>query len=327
MNKIVLGIVAGLLLAASSAEAALRPLSAGGLAEYVALKPDLSIGIEAGDESLMFGSITRIDLDGQGNIYVLDYKFRKIVVYSPEGRLIRTISVPEGQGPKEAANLGGIAVTPSGTLFVNDMMKVIVYDPDGQFVRSFRLDFMITSIGCPGTEDLVAIGPNDGKILHVFDKMGKHLNSFGDVFAVPAELESMKGMPMFGAPILFNCAKDGRIYVINPHRYEVSVFKDGLVENVLKGENPVFKPVQQAGRAFLSTAASIVRSGRWTFVLFRNRDASAPKTADIFEDGKQVGTALFPGEPFVVDPQGRIWFSEEEDFPKIVRYEVTRTQT
>jgi len=115
----------------------------------------------------MFGNISRVDLDAKGNIYVLDYKFRKIVVFDREGKLLRTIAVPAGQGPREATNLGGIAVTPGGTLFVNDMQKVIVYGPDGQYVRTFLVDFMISSIGCPGTEDLVAIGPNGGKILHV----------------------------------------------------------------------------------------------------------------------------------------------------------------
>lgn len=318
------GIVACFLLSTAIAAASARPSSADGQAATVALKPDLSIGKESGDENLMFGQIARIDLDGRGNIYVLDYMFRKIVVYSPEGRLLRTIAVPKGQGPQEATNLGGIAVSPSGTLFINDLQKIIVYDPDGQFVRSFLVGFMITSIGCPGTEEIVAIGPHEGKILHVFDRTGKLLSSFGDVFAVPAELEPMKGMPMFGAPILFNCAKDGRIYVINPHRYEVSVFKDGRLENVLKGENPAFKPVRQMGQAFFSTAASIVRSGEITLVLLRHRDPRAPKTADVFRDGKQAGTVALPGEPFVADPQGRIWFSVEEDFPKIVRYEVVQ---
>lgn len=65
-----------------------------------------------------------------------------------------------------------------------------------------------------------------------------------------------------------------------------------------------------------------MRSGETTFVLLHNPDPRAPKTADVFKNGQQVGTAVFPGEPFTVDPRGRIWFAEEEDFPKIVRYEI-----
>ena len=115
------------------------------------------------------------------------------------------------------------------------MSKVIVYGSDGEFRRTFLVDFMISSIGCPGTEELVAIGPHEGKILHVFDAQGKHIDSFGDLFTPPGELEPMKEMTMFGAPILFNCAKDGRIFVLNPHKYEVSVFKDRKLERVIEG--------------------------------------------------------------------------------------------
>src|SRR4030065_609724 len=207
------------------AATASRPDLAGAQAPPVTLKPDLTIGVEDGDENLIFGVIPRLDRDGKGNIYILDYKFRKIGVFDKEGRLLRAIAVPQGQGPREATNLGGIGVTPAGTLFVNDMRKVIVYGPDGQYIRTFLVDFTISSIGCPGTEDLVAIGPHDGKILHVFDQAGKLLASFGDTFTPPAELEPMKEMPMFGAPILFNCAKDGRIFVLNPHKYDASAFK------------------------------------------------------------------------------------------------------
>jgi hypothetical protein len=290
----------------------------------VTLKPDLTIGVEDGDENLMFGSISRIDLDGKGNIYILDYKFRKVVMCGPDGKHLRTIAVPAGQGPREATNLSGIAVTPGGTLFVNDTRKVVVYGPDGQFIRSFLVDFMISSIGCPGTEDLVAIGPNGGKILHVFDKTGKLLASFGDTFTPPAELEPMKEMPMFGAPILFNCAKDGRIFVLNPHKYEVSVFMDRKLERVLEGRSEIFKPIQKMGRAFLSTAAHIVPGGEFVLVCFQNPDPKAKKTADVFQSGKQVGTIDVPGKPHVADSLGRIYFAEEEGFPKVVRYTVVK---
>jgi len=303
--------------------AATRPVTAAGQAPSVVLKPDLTIGVEDGDENLMFGSIIRVDLDGKGNIYILDYKFRKVVVCGPDGRHLRTIAVPEGQGPREATNLSGIAVTPGGTLFVNDTRKVIVYGPDGQFIRSFLVDFHISSIGCAGTEDLVAIGPNDGKILHVFDKTGKLLASFGDTFPPPTELEPMKDMPMFAAPLLFNCAKDGRIFVLNPHKYEVSIFKDGRLDQVLKGKSDLFKPIQKMGRAFLSTAAHIVPGGEFVLVCFQNPDP-IKKTADVFQAGKQIGTMDVPGTPYVTDPQGRIYFAEEEGFPRVVRYAVVK---
>jgi hypothetical protein len=288
----------------------------------VALNPDLSIGVEDGDENLMFGSINRIDLDGNGNIYVLDYKFRKIRIFNPEGRPIRAIQVPAGQGPNEAVNLSGIAVSTRGTLFVNDTRKVIVYGSEGEFLRTFLVDFHISSIGCPGTEELVAIGPYRSKILHVFDQTGKLLDSFGDVFPVPSELEAFKEMPMLAAPLLFNCGKDGSIFVLNPHKYEISIFKNRRLERILKGKSELFSPVQQRGRAMISTAAHIVQSSDLVFVVFQNPNPKALKKMDIFRGGLQIGTQDAPGTPFAVDAQGRLYFAEAENFLKIRRYRI-----
>jgi hypothetical protein len=305
--------------------AALSPAGTGrstGQAPRITLKPDLVIGAAEGNENYVLGAVSRIDLDAAGNIYVLDYKDRLIRIFKNDGSFLRKISVPAGQGPKEATSLSGIAVTPKGTLYVNDTRKVIVYGADGNFVRSFLVDFMISSIGCPGTEELVAIGPHAGKILHVFDESGKLLESFGEPFAVPAELEAMKDMPMFSAPLLFDSGKDGRIFVLNPHKYEVSVFKGRRLEQTLKGENPLFSPIKKMGRVFLSTAANIVGSNGRVFVALHVLDPRRQKRMDVFENGKQVDTLDVKGTPHIADPQGRIYFAEEGDFVKVVRYSV-----
>lgn len=291
-------------------------------APRMTLNPDLVIGVAEGNENLMLGSVARIDLDGMGNIYVLDYKDRLIRIFRKDGSFLRNISVPAGQGPKEATNLSGIAVTPKGALFVNDTRKIIVYGADGTFIRSFLVDFMISSIGCAGTEELVAIGPHAGKILHIFNAEGKLLSSFGEPFAVPAEFDAFKDMPMFTAPLVFDCSKDGRIFVMNPHKYEATVFKDGRPEQVLKGESPLFIPLKKMGRGFVSTAAHIVEAGNRVFVFLRALDPLQPKKLDVFENGKQVGILGVNGPPYAVDAQGRIYFAEEQDFPKVVRYSV-----
>jgi len=301
-----------------------RPLAlSAGQAPPVTLEPNLTIGVEDGDEKLMFGRIIRIDVESRGNIYVLDGKFRRVSVFDSNGNLLRQIAVPEGQGPREATNLSGIAVTPRGTLFINDMRRVIVYGSDGEYRHTFLVDFMISSIGCPGTEELLAIGPHNGKILHVFDAQGKHIASFGDLFTPPGELEPMKEMLMFGAPILFNCAKDGRIFVLNPHKYEVSVFKERRLESVIKGQNDAFKPIQKMGRGFVSTAAHIVSSGDLVFVVLQKLDPQAKKTADVFRAGRQIGSIELLGTPYLADPQGMIYIAEEEGFPKVIRCAVT----
>lgn len=104
--------------------------------------------------------------------------------------------------------------------------------------------------------------------------------------------------------------------------YEISVFKDRRLEQVLKGESPLFSPIKRMGRALVSTAAHIVGVGGRAFVVFQAWDPRQQKKMDVFEKGKQVETLDVNGTPFAVDSQGRIYFAEEVDFPKVVRYSV-----
>ena len=307
--------------------------SAPGQIPQVALSPNLTIGVEEGDEKLMFGMIVRVDVDGRGNIYILDYKFSRVGVFDSKGNLLRQTAVPEGQGPQETTGMPGMAVTPGGTMFINDTRKVIVYDPDGRYVRTFQAGFTVTSTGCPGTEELVVLGPHDGKILHVFDAQGKLLASFGEAFAPPKKFEPMKEMSIFGAPLRFSCAKDGRIFVLNPHKYEVSVFRDRKLERLIEGRNDAFKPVQRTSFGFVSTVADIVSSGDLVFVVFMTMDAKARTAADVFQAGRQIGSRDFPGTPMAADHLGMLYVAEQEEgpfgrplgeggFPKVVRFAV-----
>ncbi|MCK7500716.1 MAG: hypothetical protein MZW92_68770 [Comamonadaceae bacterium] len=245
----------------------------------------------------MFGMIVRVDVDGRGNIYILDYKFSRVGVFDSKGDLLRQIAVPEGQGPRETTGMPGLAVTPGGTLFINDSRKVIVYGPDGRYVRTFPAGFTITSTGCPGAEELVVLGPHEGKILHVFDAHGERVASFGDTFRPPKKFEPMKEMPMFGAPLRFSCAKDGRVFVLNPHKYEVSVFKDRKLEGVIEGRSDVFAPVRKTSFGFASPVAAVFSSHDLVFVALLTMDPKAKKTADVFQAGRQIGTIDLPGSP------------------------------
>jgi len=287
--------------------------------ENLTLEADLSLGVDDGDENFIFGDIARIALDGAENIYVLDYKYRVVRIFDKDGAFLRTIDVPAGQGPREVEQHTGIAATPGGTLFISDSFKVIVYGADGSYIRSFKTGFRISCIRNMGTEECVAIGPDNGMILHVFDASGKCLESFGEYFPVPPEMEPMKGMPMFSAPLIFNAGSDGHIFVLSPYEYAITVFKDSKVEEVLLGKNKSYRPLTQRGRSFFITAAHIVRTGNLTLVLLSNPDPNAPKILDVFRGGEQVGTLMAVGIPHAVDSLGRIYFADKGEVPRVVR--------
>lgn len=293
--------------------------------KLIDLKPELSIGVAEGDENYVFGMIRRLDVDSKGNIYILDWKYRKVKIFDQKGTYLREIVIPAGQGPQEADNLSGIAVTPSGILVINGQWKMILYNSQGEYLRTFKTDFSIFNIGCPGIEGVVGISPNKGKILHRFNLEGHLLESFGEYFPVPKEFESMKEAPMFATPLNFSCSKEGRLFLLNPHRYEIHIFKDGKLEEVLQGKNELFKPVRRLGRGFVATAASVFPVGKY-YLVYLHQVEIEKYQADIFLGNKQVGSVDLPGELVASDSQGRLYFIDQREYPKIIRCSVLTTE-
>ena len=288
------------------------------------LTTELTIGQESGDQNLMFGSIGYVDVDARGNIYAVDYKNRQVKVFDQNGKFLRQIDVPQGQGPQELNQISGMAVTASGQLFLSGDRKMVVYDANGKYLRTFQVGFHISCIRCAGGEEIIGIGPHEGKILHAFNAEGQMLASFGDLLDVPKEFEPMKMMPMFGAPLLFSCSKDGRIFVLNPYRYEVLVFKDKKLESKLTGNSEIFEPLSQRGRLFISTAAMIFPAARYLLVYLES-PKNQEHMADLFLNGKQVGNLKLPGELKACDYQGKLYLAIQEEFPKLIRCSVAES--
>ena len=289
------------------------------------LVPELTIGQESGDENLMFGAISYVDVDARGNIYAVDYKNRQVKVFDQNAKFLHQIDVPRGQGPQEMNQISGMAVTASGQLFLNGDRKMIVYDHNGNYLRTFLVGFHVSCIRCAGGEEIIGIGPHEGKILHVFNAEGQMLGSFGDLLDLPKEFEPMKMMPMFGAPLLFSCSKDGRIFVLNPHRYEVLIFKDKKLESKLAGHSEIFEPLSQRGRGFISTAAMIFPAARYLLVYFESYK-NQEHIADLFLNEKQVGSLKLPGELKACDYQGKLYLVNQEEYPKLIRCSVAESR-
>ncbi len=288
------------------------------------LTADLTIGVDDGDENLIFKSVTRIDLDKDGRIYMVDYKDSKIRIFDTTGKFLKVIPIPVGQGPAELSHIAGMAVSPNGLVFLNEMRKVVVYDPDGIFIRSFPLDFNATTIGNAGDENVIVLGLNGGKMFHVYGAEGKLIRSFADPFEVPASLSEYKDMPTLKAPILFSTSKAGRIYILNPHRYEVSIYLDYKLIGILKGKSDYFEKAKAMGRGVILPAAYIQDGGKRVYVMIWNPAAKSRQEMDVFEDGLQTSRIPVSGKPFATDANARLYIAEEEGYPRIVRYVVER---
>lgn len=101
------------------------------------LEEDLIIGNEK-DENYLFNFIFNINVDMNGNIYVVDFKEKHIQVYDKFGTHTRTIG-RRGQGPGEFQNPSYLHIGPEGNIYVQEMYKFHQFGPKGVFKRSMPI--------------------------------------------------------------------------------------------------------------------------------------------------------------------------------------------
>ena len=299
----------------------------GGEKKTFTLKEDLTIGVESGDENLMFSDVADIGLDSAGNIFILDWGNSRIQKFDTRGKFLKSIVLKQGQGPEEVAMLGGAAVSPSGMICVLDRggNKVLILGPEGAFLRFFKLEFQATYLGCLEGDRIVVLGLDKDKILHIFDKDGRLLSSFGDPFEVPSHLSKYKDMPMLRCPMRFSCSPQGDIFLFNPHKFEISVYRDSRLVRKVEGKSDIFEPtrIPQASSqriALVFPFLTILESGSRLYITVLRPGGEGANELIVYENDRPVGTLPIAGMPRAADSQGRIYCAEESDFPRLVRY-------
>jgi hypothetical protein len=80
-----------------------------------------------------FSSITSLDVDSRGRIYVGDWNNAQVTVLSDSATVLRTIGA-KGEGPGEFRTVDGVQVLPGDSLQVYDMQlaRLTTFAPDGE---------------------------------------------------------------------------------------------------------------------------------------------------------------------------------------------------
>ena len=68
-----------------------------------------------GDDELLLGRIEEVRLGPDGNLYLMDQQLSQVLVLSPDGEYMRTLS-REGEGPGEVRRPAGMLFMPDGNL-------------------------------------------------------------------------------------------------------------------------------------------------------------------------------------------------------------------
>lgn len=103
----------------------------------------LTIGADVGDPQYEFGSVTSVEVDPGGLIYVFDGMASEIRVYDSAGTYLRSFG-GRGEGPGEfSGGAAGAFLTRDGRLLVPDMgnQRISVLSPEGAFLGSSMVSY------------------------------------------------------------------------------------------------------------------------------------------------------------------------------------------
>jgi outer membrane protein assembly factor BamB len=120
-------------------------------------------GMNSGDK--ISGSVTRLFIDKNDNLYALTGNPCGVKIYNPAGKVKAEFKLPNN----EICALANLAVTPDGNIYINDFngTQVLVYNPTGVLIDKFSKDsassFIITYPGtlAGGPDGYIYVGTHD----------------------------------------------------------------------------------------------------------------------------------------------------------------------
>ncbi len=103
------------------------------------LKVRLEKVYDVGNENVIFGKISSLAQDREGNLYVADIKNYKVFKFSPDGKLLLSFG-KKGEGPGDFKFRFYVAVSKQNQLVISEGYSIISYfDTEGKFLR--KIDF------------------------------------------------------------------------------------------------------------------------------------------------------------------------------------------
>jgi hypothetical protein len=316
--------------------------------EILTLKEDLRLGGPEAKGDYAFNGIITLTVDGQDNIFVLDYKDSHIKVFDKTGKYLRTIG-RKGQGPGELNGVRSVAIErSSGMLFVLEMgsRRVSCFDVQGKFLKSlpFKGDIPATmALDSKGRIYIVEAVLSDKESSYVFKKFTSDLNSASTLVKGPTGVSPTGAADAFRPIPTFTIdAKDQFIYGF-PKTYELQYFGvDGKpVRRILKDHTPVEVTPAEIEEVKKDTPPGIKvdfgknhaafrkifsdGEGRLFVQTFEKTKAGKGRVFDIFDaEGRFVGTVPLADVPVLFRKGSLYSLEEDEDGYQIIkRYALT----
>lgn len=301
------------------------------LSRKVFLQKDLEIGLPEGNTELIFGEIGPVWIDEKNNIYIGDRRNNRIQVFYQNGKFKISLKFQKGEGPGEILYFTAFFILEPDLLIIKHAFKPkisIFRIREGlKFLNDINLDFSpsIKSVAPAKNNRICVAGLKQEKIFHIYDLEGNHVKSFGEPFKIPSRLSRFKDLPILRVPWAIDYS-EGKIFAFNPHEYELLIFEDTNLIKRIKKDIP-YSPLQttktniEGAVGFFFENPVTLSKGKNIYVWRRPDFSTEEAKLDIFIDFKYKGTIPVGKTQLKgIDAQGRLYFSEEENYPKLIRY-------
>jgi len=301
----------------------------------IQFRETLSVGVETGEEYLMFHSELGIAVDADSNIIVLDSRNHRLIKFDSLGNFVWKAG-GKGQGPGEFQNPFQVAVEPSGEIWVLDTGNLIqVFGDKGQYMRTVRLEDRGNHIQFLPDDRLLISKTTRGKMgisADFYSRDGKLLDKFPIEHSFGQDLPSWAGGSIGGGGFYFSGKS---IHMVIPNVYEIRELdlEGNLLKKIkrdLKLEPPEVKAYQTGfsmttsnvmGPCFMYKSKILINS----LMLIEKKaptDYEFHIFLDIFNEKRQfLGAYKLPEDTWLrtIDSEDNFYFVQQSPYPRVYR--------
>jgi hypothetical protein len=293
---------------------------------------NLTIGVEEGEDHLMFNRYVGVAIDSDLNIYILDRQNHRLLKFDRSGNFIWETG-QKGQGPGEFQSPRNLELTPSWEVAVRDGSLIHLFNTDGEYLKTvkFKGRFLYFKILPDGRYLFNTWVRGELGVTAEYHSMnGQILKKFPDEYRYGPKL-SGGGVSYGGEFTLF----DNNLYLSLPGTYEIREYD--LEGNTLRKIRRDFKikppnikftaqgflagPSDVSGPCFLTPEKMLVNM--LNIVEQKSEEEyESEKFLDFFNDkGQFLGTYTMPEDQTLaaIDSKGMFYFIQWDPYPKVIR--------
>ncbi|UCE21442.1 MAG: 6-bladed beta-propeller [Candidatus Aminicenantes bacterium] len=219
-----------------------KPVPPEGVMSKMTLREEFSIGEGEFDED-MFADLTSLDVDSDGNIYILDRKDKKVKIFDSAGKFVKKFG-KEGQGPGEFYLPLSLQVTYNNELVIGDAanQRLMFFSLEGELLREISaaakkaLGLALPLIDSQGNIVGQQLVTAESQLLREVRKYDSELNTLFTIASIDNTNMIQGKINPFQVILFYQLGKENSIYISNPDEYEIKVLtaEGKLMKRILK---------------------------------------------------------------------------------------------